>query len=57
MHDLQSQQKTELSPLNITILFDISIIKSTDGNVEYYIENSGKVWEVNNGINLVSITI
>ena len=38
-------------------MFDISIIKSTDGNVEYYIENSGKVWEVNNGINLVSTTI
>ena len=35
-------------------MFDISIIKSTNGNVEYYIENSGKVWEVNNGINLVS---
>ena len=34
-------------------LFDISIIKSFDGNIEYYTENEGKIWEVGNDINLI----
>lgn len=33
---------------------DISIIKSSNGNIEYYIENDGKIWEVSNDINLIS---
>lgn len=33
-------------------LFDISIIKSSDGNIEYYTENNGKIWEVSNEISL-----
>ena len=35
-------------------LFDISIIKSTNGNVEFYTENEGKIWKVSNDINLIS---
>lgn len=27
-------------------LFDISIIKSSDGNIEYYTENDGRIWTV-----------
>lgn len=34
-------------------LFDISIIKSNNGNLEYYTENNGKIWEVSDSINLV----
>ncbi len=35
-------------------LFDISIIKSTNGNIEYYTENEGKIWQATkNGINLI----
>ncbi len=37
-------------------LFDISVIKSIDGNIEYYTENNGKIWEVNGDINLISST-
>lgn len=36
-------------------LFDISIIKSSDGSIEYYTENNGKIWEVNDDINILSI--
>ena len=36
-------------------LFDISIIKSSNGNIEYYTENNGKIWEVSNNISLVNI--
>ncbi len=32
---------------------DISIIKSSNGNIEFYIENNGKIWEVSNDVNLV----
>ena len=34
--------------------FDISIIKSKDGNIEYYIENNGKIWEVSEDISLIN---
>ena len=34
-------------------LFDISIIKSTGKNIEYYIENNGKIWEVSADVNLI----
>lgn len=34
-------------------LFDISIIKSNNGDIEFYIENDGKIWEVSNDINLL----
>ena len=34
-------------------LFDISIIKSNNGIIEYYTENNGKIWEVSDDINLV----
>lgn len=34
-------------------LFDISIIKSNNGNIEFYIENDGKIWEVSNDIKLL----
>lgn len=27
--------------------FDISLIKSTDGNIEFYTENNGKIWLAN----------
>ena len=33
-------------------LFDISIIKSIDGKVEYYRENDGKIWKVDNKISI-----
>ena len=36
-------------------LFDISIIKSNNGSVEYYTENNGIIWEVTDSINLVDI--
>ncbi len=35
---------------NIT---DISIIKSIDGNIEYYTENNGKIWIVNQKVELL----
>lgn len=34
-------------------LTDVSIIKSTDGVIEYYIENQGKIWIVENEISLL----
>ena len=34
---LQDNENEDLS-------FDISIIKSIDGNLEYYTENNGKIW-------------
>jgi len=34
-------------------LCDVSIIKSIDGNIEYYYENDGKIWEVSNGVVLL----
>ena len=34
-------------------LFDISAIKSNNGAIEYYTENSGKIWEVDRNISLV----
>ena len=36
-------------------LFDISIIKSNNGNIEYYTENNGKIWEVGNDVVLSSV--
>ena len=33
---------------------DISIIKSCNGKLEFYIENNGKIWEVSNEVDLVS---
>ena len=39
--------------MNDDMSFDISIIKSTNGNIEYYTENNGKIWLVTSeGINL-----
>ena len=35
-------------------LFDISIIKSNNGAIEYYTENDGKIWEVGDNIALVT---
>ena len=35
-------------------LTDVSIIKSTDGNIEYYIENQGKIWIVDDEISLLT---
>lgn len=35
-------------------LTDISIIKSTDGTIEFYYENDGKIWEVSDDIRLIS---
>ena len=35
-------------------LYDVSIIKSTDGIIEYYYENDGKIWEVNNDVVLIN---
>lgn len=32
---------------------DISIIKSINGDIEFYTENNGKIWEVSNEVNLV----
>ena len=34
-------------------LFDVSIIKSTGESIDYYAENNGKIWEVNDDVNLV----
>ena len=34
-------------------LFDVSIIKSTGESIDYYTENNGKIWEVNDDVNLV----
>lgn len=34
-------------------LCDVSIIKSIDGNIEYYYENDGKIWEVSNEVVLL----
>ena len=35
-------------------LTDVSIIKSTDGVIEYYIENQGKIWIVEDGVSLLT---
>ena len=35
-------------------LFDISAIKSNNGNIEFYTENNGKIWEVSSSINLIT---
>lgn len=35
---------------------DISIIKSTNGTIEFYYENDGKIWEVSDDIRLLSRT-
>ncbi len=32
---------------------DVSIIKSTNGKIEFYTENNGKIWEVNSDISLI----
>ena len=38
-------------------LTDVSIIKSTNGSLEFYIENNGRVWLVKSGeINLTNST-
>ena len=38
-------------------LTDVSIIKSTNGSLEFYIENDGRVWLVKSGeINLTNLT-
>lgn len=34
-------------------LFDISIIKSSNGSIKYYTENDGKIWIVDNDISLI----
>lgn len=33
---------------------DISIIKFSDGNIEFYTENNGKIWEVSDDVNLIA---
>ena len=39
--------------MNDDMSFDISIIKATDGNLEFYTENNGKIWKAtSDGINL-----
>lgn len=39
-------------------LTDVSIIKSTNGSLEFYIENDGRVWLVKSGeINLTNSTL
>lgn len=39
--------------MNDDMSFDVSIIKSTNGNLEYYTENNGKIWlATNDGIKL-----
>lgn len=35
-------------------LTDVSIIKSTDGVVEFYYENDGKIWEVSDDVRLLT---
>ncbi len=34
---------------------DISLIKSSNGNIEFYIENNGKIWKVSDEVRLVSL--
>ena len=34
-------------------LTDVSIIKSVNGNLEFYTENNGKIWAVNDDIQLL----
>ena len=34
-------------------IFDISYIKFNNGNIEYYVENNGKIWEASKEINLI----
>ena len=38
-------------------LTDISVIKSVNGNIEYYIENDGKIWIANDNIKLVNSNV
>ena len=33
---------------------DISVIKSVNGNIEFYTENEGKIWLADNSVNLVA---
>lgn len=40
--------------LNANGMTDVSIIKSTNGNIEFYTENNGKIWIVENNISLVN---
>ena len=35
-------------------LTDVSIIKSSDGKIEFYIENDGKIWQVDKDIHIVN---
>lgn len=35
-------------------LFDISIIKSNNGDLEFYYENDGKIWEVSDDVRLLT---
>lgn len=35
-------------------LIDVSIIKSTDGALEFYYENDGKIWEVSDDVRLLT---
>lgn len=35
-------------------LTDVSIIKSTNGNIEFYTENEGKIWTVDTDVNLLT---
>lgn len=35
-------------------LTDVSIIKSTDGTLEFYYENDGKIWEVSDDVRLLT---
>lgn len=37
-------------------LTDVSIIKSTDGTLEFYYENDGKIWEVSDDVRLLTKT-
>ena len=48
----------EVEQLRNAVSIDIQtrkfdIIKSIDGNIEYYSENNGKIWEVSNEIVLL----
>lgn len=36
-------------------LTDVSLIKCSDGTIEFYVENDGKIWEADKDIKLVSV--
>jgi dipeptidase E len=38
-------------------MVDVSVIKSCNGNIEFYTENEGKIWEVNKDVNLLIKTM